>query len=208
MKNRGQDMFNKIYTLECLNGMGWLGDNSVDLVFTSVPFKNEDANVKTDSEYWDLYSKWHKEMLRVAKNAVIVIQSPSRMNEQIKRFEPKRTMIWGKGVIMNHSRYNPIFVYQLTDDYKINKYIWSDTFGVDPVASYKRCGIEKVHKYQDPVLLYETVLKMFKDCKTVLDPFMGSGTTAIACKNLNLSYIGFEIDRNYVELANKRLEGA
>lgn len=41
---------------------------------------------------------------------------------------------------------------------------------------------------------------------TVLDPFMGSGTTAIVAKKLNRKYIGFEISQEYVDLANKRLQ--
>ena len=39
----------------------------------------------------------------------------------------------------------------------------------------------------------------------VLDPFMGSGTTAIACINGERSYIGFELDEKYFELANERI---
>ena len=40
---------------------------------------------------------------------------------------------------------------------------------------------------------------------TVLDPFMGSGTTAVACKLTGRHYIGFEIDPKYCEIANKRV---
>jgi site-specific DNA-methyltransferase (adenine-specific) len=39
----------------------------------------------------------------------------------------------------------------------------------------------------------------------VLDPFMGSGTTAVACKKLNRNYVGFEISQNYVDIANNRI---
>jgi len=38
-----------------------------------------------------------------------------------------------------------------------------------------------------------------------LDPFMGIGSTAIACKKLNVDFIGFEIDKSYVDIARKRL---
>ena len=40
----------------------------------------------------------------------------------------------------------------------------------------------------------------------VLDPFMGSGTTAIACINNNRKFIGFELDEYYCNLANERIE--
>jgi site-specific DNA-methyltransferase (adenine-specific) len=42
----------------------------------------------------------------------------------------------------------------------------------------------------------------------ILDPFVGTGTTALAAKNLGLSYLGFDIDEKYLEFAMKRLEGS
>lgn len=40
----------------------------------------------------------------------------------------------------------------------------------------------------------------------VLDPFMGSGTTGIACKRLNRNFIGIELDKNYFDVAKERIE--
>ena len=40
----------------------------------------------------------------------------------------------------------------------------------------------------------------------VLDPFMGSGTTGVACKKLNRRFMGIEMDKNYMEIATKRIE--
>jgi len=44
-----------------------------------------------------------------------------------------------------------------------------------------------------------------KEGDTVLDPFMGSGTTGVACKNLNRNFIGIELDPEYFKIAEKRI---
>ena len=43
---------------------------------------------------------------------------------------------------------------------------------------------------------------------TILDPFMGSGTTGVACVQTGRNFIGIEIDRNYYEIAEKRIKEA
>lgn len=65
----------------------------------------------------------------------------------------------------------------------------------------------RAHPTIFPIKLPEMCIKDHGLEKTnlVLDPFMGSGTTAAACVRLGVNYIGFEIDPNYIELANERL---
>jgi len=64
------------------------------------------------------------------------------------------------------------------------------------------------HPCQLPVHLIERLLLMSSDeGDIVLDPFVGTGTTAIAAKKLGRKFIGIDIDPKYVELANKKLEG-
>ncbi len=51
------------------------------------------------------------------------------------------------------------------------------------------------------------IINSTKEGDIVLDCFMGSGTTAIACKELKRHYICFEIDQHYVDIANDRIKG-
>ena len=187
---------NIVINADCIKYMQNIRDNAFDIVLTSPPFKDEDV----DGDFWTFYDSFFKECMRVCSKVCIIIFSATKMNEVIQRYPPKRTMIWGKGVVKYSWRYNPIFVYQKSEDYKVNKYIWSDVFGIPPLF-----GINKVHKYQDPVDLYSTILSMFKDCKTVLDPFAGSGTTGIAAIRNNMLYTLVDIDARNVEIIKDRV---
>ena len=63
-----------------------------------------------------------------------------------------------------------------------------------------------MHVAQKPIQLMELLISLVtKENAIVLDPFVGSGTTCVACKNLNRHYIGIDIDKNNVDIANQRL---
>lgn len=65
----------------------------------------------------------------------------------------------------------------------------------------------KLHPTQKPVDLLEYLIKTYTNKETwVLDNCMGSGTTGVACKNLNRKFIGIELDDTYFEIAKKRIE--
>lgn len=73
-----------------------------------------------------------------------------------------------------------------------------------PVESYKG-----QHPTQKPVALFEYLIKTYtNEGETVLDNCMGSGTTGVACKNLNRNFIGMELDEEYFEIAKKRIAEA
>ena len=62
------------------------------------------------------------------------------------------------------------------------------------------------HPTVKPVHLMSWLIRLVsKEGDTVLDPFMGSGTTGVACKKLNRHYIGFEVSKEYCDIAEKRL---
>jgi site-specific DNA-methyltransferase (adenine-specific) len=65
------------------------------------------------------------------------------------------------------------------------------------------------HPFQKPVDLLEFLIKVYTDeGGVVLDPFMGSGSTGVACKNLNRNFIGIEIDPEYFASAQSRIESS
>lgn len=68
-------------------------------------------------------------------------------------------------------------------------------------------GSNKLHHTQKPVALFEYLIKTYTNQgDIILDPFTGSGTTAVAAVNTGRKYIGFEQDDKYFDTAQNRLE--
>jgi DNA modification methylase len=66
----------------------------------------------------------------------------------------------------------------------------------------------KVHPTQKPIELLEWLIKTYSnENDLVLDNTMGSGSTGVACINLNRDFIGIEMDKSYFEIAKSRIEG-
>jgi len=67
-------------------------------------------------------------------------------------------------------------------------------------------NLNRLHPTQKSVECIKYMIQLSSNKNDIiLDPFMGSGTTAVACKNLGRNFIGFEISQEYVNIANKRL---
>lgn len=95
----------------------------------------------------------------------------------------------------------------------------------NPIANYNKKEVIATHKYpentltfktergihptQKPVALMEYLIKTYtNEGDLVLDNCMGSGTTGVACKNLNRRFIGIEKDETYFNIAKNRIENA
>ena len=76
------------------------------------------------------------------------------------------------------------------------------------VFSKSVLGYDKQHPTQKPVALMEWCLGFLPDAKTILDPFMGSGTTLVACQRMGRHGTGIELDPDYFAIACKRVDEA
>ncbi len=85
---------------------------------------------------------------------------------------------------------------------KIYRFLYSGMIQQDMKNKDKR-----YHPTQKPSELFKNIVRDYsQDNFKVFDPFLGSGTTAIACKSLGLDWCGCELEEDYVAIANKRLE--
>ena len=67
---------------------------------------------------------------------------------------------------------------------------------------------KNIHDTEKPIELMQILVEnSSKEGDLVLDPFIGVGATAMACININRQYIGFELDEEYYNIANKRIKG-
>jgi site-specific DNA-methyltransferase (adenine-specific)/modification methylase len=69
-------------------------------------------------------------------------------------------------------------------------------------------GVPRDHPTQKPVFVMHWCLGFLPEAQTILDPFMGSGTTGVACVKMGRRFIGIEMDTGYFDIACKRIEDA
>lgn len=242
-----KDFINKIYNMDCLEGLKLIDDNSVDLILTDPPYnisqKNENRDrsklnspimrrespLKYDFGEWDNMEReeflkftedWLKECCRILKDDGAIISFFNKEDISILGWTAKKYGIRTRVIISWHKT-NPVPSFRKVNYLSSCEFVWIGSkgkFGVfnflkqsemhnfyeTPNSSIYR---KTLHPTEKPEEIIEWFLKIHtNENSIVLDPFIGSGTTAIMCKQLNRNFIGFEINKEYCDMANKRLE--
>lgn len=126
-------------------------------------------------------------------------KAKKRYISNLKNHSIEKNMFLRTTAHMRNIKHNPI------DPFKSNP---KSVLFFDGVARNSKKE-KSVHPTQKPVALLEYLIKTYTlECETVLDFTMGSGSTGVACKNLNRQFIGIEKDEKYFEIAKKRIENA
>lgn len=204
---------------DCLEEMRSVEDNSIDMVLTDPPYgisyqsgrrvDKYNAIKNDDSLKW--VSLFAEQCYRVAKNntAHYVFCSWHFMDvfKQAfeKHFKIKNILVWVKN---NHGSgdlkgdFAPkheliLFLHKGRRIYNGKR--------VPNILEYAKTG-NKLHPTEKPVNMLEFMLEKFSDeGDLVFDPFMGSGSTGVACKNTNRDFIGIELDEGYFNIAKERI---
>jgi site-specific DNA-methyltransferase (adenine-specific) len=130
-------------------------------------------------------------------------------------------ILWGANhyaARLPHGRWlawNKLGDMQPWDDFCDVEFAWQNRRGADRIFSLMWKGLIKAteksdirqHPTQKPVALLKWCIEQ-TDARTVLDPYMGSGTTGVACVKLGRKFIGIEIEPKYFEIACRRIEEA
>jgi len=237
IKNKlGKFQLDRIYLGDCLKLIKEIPDSSIDLVLTDPPFainfKGKRTNYHRTPErviegyneipkekYLDFSLQWMKEAFRVLKDtgSMYVFSGWTNLKEILIAldevgFKVINHLIWKYqfGVFTKRkfvtSHYHIPFCVKNEKKYKFNK---NEHYPEDVIFVKREYWTGRVKTPNKlPIALVAKLIQFVTDKgDIVLDPFIGSGTTAVACKLLKRHFIGFEIVPEYVKLANKRLLG-
>ena len=198
----------KLYHGDCLEIMPEL--EPVDLVLTDPPYGiGEDGGLKARYRQGDGRTKGVQKYQKMNWDSK---RPPKRVFELIKK--TPFYIIFGGNYFADLLPPSPGWLYwdkQLGGDFSDGELIYTNkkmglrSFSIHTFSGL-RGGKDRKHPTQKPIALVIWCIGFFKGTQTILDPFIGSGTTAIACERLNRRWIGIEISEKYCEIAAKRIE--
>jgi modification methylase len=221
----------KLYLGDCLDVMRGMPSGSADAVITSPPFNlgngHHTGNIRHNPYHDDLPEPIYQEtqikilaeIYRVLRDdGSLFYQHKNRIKDgrQITPYEwllktdfvIKQELVWrNRSQNFDKIRFYPQTerVYWMAKHPSVTIY---NVINAPDIFDWQAVGTNGSHTRAFPVEFPSQMLACLPDAKNVLDPFMGSGTTGIACLNMGRNFIGIEIDQTYFEIAEKRIAQA
>ncbi len=223
---------NKIHNIDCMQGLRKLEDNNVQFIFEDPPYNLIGLDVFMDSRvYVGMARQRAKEYLRILKydGAIVICGRPPVLAEVVLVMQEEGFIFtdwitWWKvdSITAKKDGYSTnyeIFAVFRRSPFTKFKHIPvpSKSGNYNPEVNigsiWKHCKISSQHKEgtkhptQKPIKFLKRFVETFAtEGDLVLDPFMGSGTTGVACAELGIDFIGFEINKEYINMGEKRLK--
>lgn len=209
---------NKIYNGDCIELIKNIEDNSIDFAICDYPFNCQDGR----KDYIEFIQIINDEIYRVLKenSVLLVINNPYNFYKTRNCFNnfTHRDSI----ALIKRGVLRPAWHFGFQHNYlmtfvkgKDNRVKWNGT-----KMNHDKSFLSDVIQYQNgfrgkgnmfhpqaiPLELTQKFIEIFSNKDDiVLDPFMGSGTTAIACMKSNRKFIGFEINQTYFNISIQRI---
>jgi len=201
-----------LYLGDCLDIMPTLG--KVDAVVTDPPYGIDyggllkgkgDGMGGADKNGWKSYDAPEWDKVRPSKDIFDMIMAQS-----------KHQIIWGGNYFTDYLP--PSMQWLVWDkgqrDFSLAdcEFAWSSQNKAARIFDFARAKAlqdGKEHPTQKPIELMKWCIgQLPSDCQTILDPFMGSGTTGVACAKMGRRFIGIELEVRYFDIACRRIEDA
>lgn len=187
----------KIYNQDCFTASTQLDDQSVDVTITDPPYPNR-LNLFPDAMVDGLAMLYLA--CKKTKKYVVFFWNPFDVPMPPPGWHEVARHVWHKPDTKSITHYESIVVWSRELKARVSR-VWSI-----PILDYRSLRDWKPHPTQKPVRLIRYLLEQYTNEEDlVLDPFIGSGTTAVACKYMKRHYLGFESDPKYAQIAQERL---
>lgn len=224
------EKLNKIHCINCLNFMKQVPDNYFDCIFSDVPYliskggstkvkgamswnyKEEKRNGKIFKHNDITEQEYIEPMYRILKDGGhIYIMTNNRHLANIQKEMEKHGFIINNILVMikENTVVNQHYIKncEFTIFARKGKSKGLKDFSINSAIQVSKKDEGIYHDSQKPIeYVKKLIWNSTQDNGKVFDTFIGSGTTAIACKSLGLNFVGCELDPKYVAIANKRLE--
>ncbi len=225
----------ELYKEDCLKILKNIKDNSIDLIITDPPYKTTSRGCAGNSGGMlqkDINKKgkvfennnisikdYAKEFYRILKNDshCYIMTNHVNLFEMLSEMQNAgfhfiKSLIWNKGnKIMGRfymSQFEYILFFRKGKAKQINNCGTSDILSIPNKKSKDENG-NNLHDTEKPVELMKVLIENSSNSgDTVLDSFMGIGSTGVACKETNRNFIGIEVDKKYFDIAKERIETA
>lgn len=218
-------MLDAIYNMDCLEGLKMIPDKSVDLVITDPPYQFETTGggfVRQKKHLKELegincgISNNMLDMIcgKMKHINIYIWCNKAQLRQYIDYFDDLGCFI----ELLTWHKTNPIPACGNTYLPDTEYLIFAREKGVKLYGTYETkrkwyctpLNVEDKHRYGHPTIkpleiIKNLVINSSRGGETVLDPFIGSGTTAVASKMLGRHYIGFEINPEYYKMAVRRV---
>jgi len=203
---------NKIYQGDCLELMKQIPNESIDLIIADPPYGiNYLSNhykygnphkkiINDDSLFIPIIGLWQK--LKTT-GAMYVFYSHKKplVSDKVKNVIIWVKDNWSAGDLFgDYGNQYECIAFMPKKDFKLKNGRFSNVWNCKRVKP-------EFHPTQKPIDLIKAIIRNATNKNDlILDPFIGSGTTALACKQMDRNFIGMELEPKYVEIANKRIE--
>ena len=223
----------KLYNADAYKVLKQIPDNSIDLIVTDPPYLIDNTNAGSNTPLSKSIQLMNNELksglltegitndiledfVRVCKNINIYIWCNHKQIPQYLDFFVTKNGCKFDILIWNKTNATPLFNNKyLTDKeyclyFRRGGYCNPSSYDAAKTVYYQPINAKDKIRYEHPTIkplnIIENLIKnSSKEGDVVLDAFMGSGTTGVACKALKRDFIGIELDQHFFEIAENRI---